>query len=332
MNDFVNDMVSKVVPLLSTTTQTQFHAAKKGKKCFTTAVLSFSKEDTYAKYKRKIQSEDYGDVLRSLNIPVTHEQALHDRDNHVLQFEFVDSKQEIKYHMNHYYIGGGLFWTIFSIYHPDGKVEGPALPDSNFMLGALLLPRLVFDGLLVESVPHREIQSQNKVYTATYKATIPKNKRFVSIHAIVQELFYSLELNTPLKIAMTAAMNDISNVQNNVGAIFLDIDQMDTPKLIQEKCEERKYQVYGSNVANLIDFGMASNVDMRRQVHCVLTMLYSKVPHDDFDIHLIPSSPVEENVYCFMKSFIDGDKVKINVTYMTCLLDFRPTYAMTRIQ
>lgn len=54
MNDFVNQIVSTMA--MTNTTQTRFHASKKGKKCFTTGMMSFPKEDAYRGFKRKIQS------------------------------------------------------------------------------------------------------------------------------------------------------------------------------------------------------------------------------------------------------------------------------------
>lgn len=65
---------------------------------------------------------------------------------------------------------------------------------------------MVYDFLHVDPVPLRLTQRANKVYHATYRMTIPTNKRFVGIHAVGQELFRSLGLETSLKIAMTTAM------------------------------------------------------------------------------------------------------------------------------
>ena len=88
---------------------------------------------------------------------------------------------------------------------------------------------------------------------------------------------------------------------------------------------------YASNTANLINLDVRSNVALRKNVHCMLTQIYTTTP-TPWDFHLLPSSPIEENVYVFMMSHIDGDEVKVDVTYMTRLTDFVPTPDMTRIQ
>lgn len=329
MNDLWNEFIAHTFH--SDTTQTRFHASKKGRKCFTVAQMRFGKKNIYQAFQKKIRSKAYAEALRPLSIPVTHDQILNDRENPVFQVEFVDKECLIIFRMNHYYIGGGQFWEIFANANPGDKAKGPELPESNFALGMAMLPLMVYDFLHVDPVPLRLTQRANKVYHATYRMTIPTNKRFVGIHSVGQELFRSLGLETSLKIAMTTAMREIPDVRNNVGALFLDIDPTDSPAAIQEKCAENLYMAHSSNVSNLLDLGISSNVDMRKYVHCVFTSLYSYTPTDWLDVHLFPSSPVEENVYVFMNSFIEGDQVKMNVTYMTRLLDFKPTKHMKRV-
>jgi hypothetical protein len=330
----MNHLIDTIFSLVPTnTTQTKFHEAKKGKKAFTTAVLTFSDDARFQAYKEKLRSEEYGDMIRSLNLPVTYDHVLHDRENPVFQVEFLEESLQIHYKMNHYYIGGGQFWTILSNAIPEGQAKGPTLPESDFVLGAMLLPRMVFQCMLSHPtpVPRRPVQSENKVYTATYRMTIPKNKRFVTIHRVVQDLFSSLKLDGELRIAMTTAMKDLPHIKNNVGALFIELDQADSPDTIQRKCKDRSWMAYASNAANLLNVGLGSNVDMRKNVHCVFTQMYLYMPLEEFDFHGLPSSPIEENVYVGMMSFIEGNEVKVNVTYMTRLTDFVPTPDMTRV-
>lgn len=326
MNHFI-DTIFSLMPM--ETTQTKFHEKKKGKKHFTTAVMTFHDITTFQAYKEKIHSKEYEEVVRSLNIPVTYAQVLYDRENPVMQIEFVEESLQIRFKMNHYYIGGSQFWNIFSNAYPEGQTKGPTLPESDFVLGAALIPKMVFQSVISHPtpVPYRPTQTENKVYTASYRMTIPKNKRFVSIHKIGQELFQSLGLNGELRIAMTTAMKDLPRIKNNVGALFIEVDKDDSPDTIQQKCKDRSYMAYASNTANLINMLIPSNTNMRQNVHCVLTQLYTTTP-SPWDIHLLPSSPIEENVYIFMLSHIDGDEVKVNVTYMTRLTDFVPTENM----
>ena len=249
---------------------------------------------------------------------ITTESILH-KTNNKLFVEF--NTNNICVYFNHYYISGS---TMFILLNKIVNGTPPKFLKTNPFYGIIYLPLYIYKMMLLKKKQYTKTEKQN-MHFIVEKNIDTKNKRFCVYLNILEKVYTSLQMTTPMSVALTMAFDELPYVNNNVGVIIIEYSPTDTVETLEKKIKNELYQVYVSNfLLNLpvpsfnIGINMwGGSIELREYVDCIISSMYIKSDFD-FTIGWDCCKPVVEQMYVGSVSILHSNNtIDIDMVFNT---------------
>ena len=233
-----------------------------------------------------------------------------EKNNKYLIFDYKDESNTINLFANHYYISGIELINMMLISFGNEKYNEI---NSSIVKSIPFLPLSLLKNYNLKNKKINKFNNFHKIYKK-HIIKNQKNKRFIVLHHVMNELFDMLNLKDEnMTVALTAGFKNISNIKNNVGIMILNFNKNDTIDSISKKFNRNKFDFLVTNCFLNLPFNLPVP-NIREKLDCVITSAYFD-SDIDCEIKWFAGNIPTEKIYAGILSQITENEVIIHKSY-----------------